>query len=163
MVEKKENDQKNDNKEQKKNITDKNEKPNNDLAKVYLKSVRISPKKLNVIISPIRGLNVEKAINYLSFSQKRISQQVKKALQSAIANAENNHQLDIDKLYVYEASVGKGLVMKRFRPRAKGRGVRILKPFSNLTIKLKEHIEIKNEIKKEIKDKKEKVLSEASK
>ena len=68
-------------------------------------------------------------------------------MQSAIANAENNHQLDVDKLYVHEASVGKGLVMKRFKPRAKGRGVRILKPFSNLTIKLKEQIK-KDKIKK---------------
>ena len=72
-----------------------------------------------------------------------ISYQIKKALQSVIANAENNHQLDVDKLYVHEASVGRGLVMKRFKARAKGRGVRILKPFSNLTIKLKEQIEAK--------------------
>ena len=118
-------------------------KKDNDFAKVYLKQIRISPKKLNIIISPIRGVNVEKALNYLSFSQKRISYQIKKALQSVIANAENNHQLDVDKLYVHEASVGRGLVMKRFKARAKGRGVRILKPFSNLTIKLKEQIEAK--------------------
>ncbi len=131
-------------------------KKEDDFSKVYLKSIRVSPKKLNIIISPIRGLNVEKALNYLSFSQKRISIQIKKALQSAIANAENNHQLDVDKLYVHEASVGKGLVMKRFKPRAKGRGVRILKPFSNLTIKLKEQTkkdrvektDNKNEVKK---------------
>ena len=129
-------------------------KKENDFAKVYLKSIRVSPKKLNLIISPIRGLNVEKALNYLSFSQKRISYQIKKALQSAIANAENNHQLDVDKLYVHEASVGKGLVMKRFKPRAKGRGVRILKPFSNLTIKLKEKSDVK-EINKKEKIKKE--------
>ena len=122
-------------------------KKEDNFSKVYLKSIRVSPKKLNIIISPIRGLNVEKALNYLSFSQKRISIQIKKALQSAIANAENNHQLDVDKLYVHEASVGKGLVMKRFKPRAKGRGVRILKPFSNLTIKLKEQIK-KDKIKK---------------
>ena len=126
-------------------------KKDDNLAKVYLKSVKISPKKLNMIISPIRGLNVEKAVNYLSFSQKRIALQVKKALQSAIANAENNHQLDVDKLYIYEASVGRGLVMKRFRPRAKGRGVNILKPFSNLTIKLKEQIIDTNLKKNEIK------------
>ncbi len=126
-----------------KNIINENEKKENDFAKVYLKSIRVSPKKLNIIISPIRGLNVERALNYLSFSQKRISFQIKKALQSAIANAENNHQLDVDKLYVHEASVGKGMVMKRFKPRAKGRGVRILKPFSNLTIKLKEQLETK--------------------
>lgn len=141
-------------KDKKKNVVAENIKNENDFAKVYLKSIRVSPKKLNLIISPIRGLNVEKALNYLSFSQKRISYQIKKALQSAIANAENNHQLDVDKLYVHEASVGKGLVMKRFKPRAKGRGVRILKPFSNLTIKLKEKSDVK-EIKKKEKNKKE--------
>ena len=141
-------------KNKKKNIASEVTKKENDFAKVYLKSIKVSPKKLNIIISPIRGLNVEKALNYLSFSQKRISYQIKKALQSAIANAENNHQLDVDKLYVHEASVGKGLVMKRFKPRAKGRGVRILKPFSNLTIKLKEQSDVK-EIKKKDKIKKE--------
>ena len=141
-------------KDKKKNVVAENIKNENDFAKVYLKSIKVSPKKLNLIISPIRGLNVEKALNYLSFSQKRISFQIKKALQSAIANAENNHQLDVDKLYVYEASVGKGLVMKRFKPRAKGRGVRILKPFSNLTIKLKEQSDVK-ETKKKDKIKKE--------
>ncbi len=141
-------------KDKKKNVVAENIKKENDFAKVYLKSIRVSPKKLNLIISPIRGLNVEKALNYLSFSQKRISYQIKKALQSAIANAENNHQLDVDKLYVHEASVGKGLVMKRFKPRAKGRGVRILKPFSNLTIKLKEKSDVK-EINKKEKIKKE--------
>ena len=130
-------------KSKKKNIVNETIKKDNDFAKVYLKSMKVSPKKLNIIISPIRGLNVEKALNYLSFSQKRISYQIKKALQSAIANAENNHQLDVDKLYVHEASVGKGLVMKRFKPRAKGRGARILKHFSNLTIKLKEQSETK--------------------
>ena len=130
-------------KSKKKNIVNETIKKDNDFAKVYLKSIKISPKKLNIIISPIRGLNVEKAQNYLSFSQKRISYQIKKALQSAIANAENNHQLDVDKLYVQEASVGKGLEMKRFKPRAKGRGARILKHFSNLTIKLKEQSETK--------------------
>ena len=141
-------------KDKKKNVVAENIKEENDFAKVYLKSIRVSPKKLNLIISPIRGLNVEKALNYLSFSQKRISYQIKKALQSAIANAENNHQLDVDKLYVHEASVGKGLVMKIFKPRAKGRGVRILKPFSNLTIKLKEKSDVK-EINKKEKIKKE--------
>ena len=131
------------NKEKKNKEVNEAIKKDNDFAKVYLKQIRISPKKLNIIISPIRGVNVEKALNYLSFSQKRISYQIKKALQSVIANAENNHQLDVDKLYVHEASVGRGLVMKRFKARAKGRGVRILKPFSNLTIKLKEQIEAK--------------------
>ena len=134
-------------KSKKKNIVNETIKKDNDSAKVYLKSIKVSPKKLNIIISPIRGLIVEKALNYLSFSQKRISYQIKKALQSAIANAENNHQLDVDKLYVHEASVGKGLVLKRFKPRAKGRGVRVLKHFSNLTIKLKEQSEIKQKEK----------------
>ena len=134
-------------KSKKKNIVNETIKKDNDSAKVYLKSMKVSPKKLNIIISPIRGLIVEKALNYLSFSQKRISYQIKKALQSAIANAENNHQLDVDKLYVYEASVGKGLVLKRFKARAKGRSVRILKPYSNLTIKLKEQSEIKQKEK----------------
>ena len=134
-------------KSKKKNIVNETIKKDNDSAKVYLKSMKVSPKKLNIIISPIRGLIVEKALNYLSFSQKRISYQIKKALQSAIANAENNHQLDVDKLYVHEASVGKGLVLKRFKPRAKGRGARILKHFSNLTIKLKEQSEIKQKEK----------------
>ena len=134
-------------KSKKKNIVNETIKKDNDSAKVYLKSIKVSPKKLNIIISPIRGLIVEKALNYLSFSQKRISYQIKKALQSAIANAENNHQLDVDKLYVHEASVGKGLVLKRFKPRAKGRGARIIKHFSNLTIKLKEQSEIKQKEK----------------
>ena len=157
MVEKNKTDEEINKKNKKKNVVNETVKKDNDFAKVYLKSVKVSPKKLNIIISPIRGLNVEKALNYLSFSQKRISYQIKKALQSAIANAENNHQLDVDKLYVHEASVGKGLVMKRFRPRAKGRGVRILKRFSNLTIKLKEQ---KEQIKKEIKDKEKNIKNE---
>tara|TARA_Y100000590_G_scaffold27911_1_gene31280 strand:+ start:2601 stop:3104 length:504 start_codon:yes stop_codon:yes gene_type:complete len=157
MVEKNKTDDEINKKNKKKNVVNEIAKKDNDFAKVYLKSIKVSPKKLNIIISPIRGLNAEKALNYLSFSQKRISYQIKKALQSAIANAENNHQLDVDKLYVHEASVGKGLVMKRFRPRAKGRGVRILKRFSNLTIKLKEQ---KEQIKKEIKDKEKNIKNE---
>ena len=148
MVEKTKTDEEINKINKKKNVINETIKKDNDFAKVYLKSVKVSPKKLNIIISPIRGLNVEKALNYLSFSKKRISDQIKKALQSAIANAENNHQLDVDKLYVHEASVGKGLVMKRFKARAKGRGVRILKPYSNLTIKLKEQLETKQKEKK---------------
>ena len=157
MVEKNKTDDEINKKNKKKNVVNEIAKKDNDFAKVYLKSIKVSPKKLNIIISPIRGLNAEKALNYLSFSQKRISYQIKKALQSAITNAENNHQLDVDKLYVHEDSVGKGLVMKRFRPRAKGRGVRILKRFSNLTIKLKEQ---KEQIKKEIKDKEKNIKNE---
>ncbi len=164
MVEKNKTDEEINKKNKKKNVVNEIVKKDNDFAKVYLKSIKVSPKKLNIIISPIRGLNVEKALNYLSFSQKRISYQIKKALQSAIANAENNHQLDVDKLYVHEASVGKSLVMKRFRARAKGRGARILKHFSNLTIKLKEQIEIQQEEeKKNIKKDQKKDMQEEKK
>ena len=103
-------------------------------AKSVVRNLRISPQKLNLVAAMIRGMDVNKAIATLSFSRRRISGDVKKALQSAIANAENNHSLDVDRLYVKEAHVDKGLVMKRFRARAKGRGARILKPFSHLTI-----------------------------
>jgi large subunit ribosomal protein L22 len=86
----------------------------------------------------IRGMNASKALATLSFSRRRIADDVKKALQSAIANAENNHSLDVDRLVVREAHVGKGLVMKRFHARARGRGARILKPYSHLTIVVSE-------------------------
>ena len=99
-----------------------------------VRNLRVSPQKLNLVATMIRGMDVNKAIAALSFSRRRIAGDVKKALQSAIANAENNHSLDVDRLFVKEAHVGKGLVMKRFRARAKGRGARILKPFSHLTI-----------------------------
>ncbi len=107
-------------------------------AQAVLNRVRISPQKLNLVASSIRGLHVDEAINQLTFSPKRISNDVKKLLESAVANAENNHGLDIDNLYVKEAWVGKSMVMKRFRARARGRGARIMKPFSNLTIVVKE-------------------------
>ena len=103
-------------------------------ARSVVRNLRVSPQKLNLVATMIRGLDVNKAIAALSFSRRRIADDVKKALQSAIANAENNHSLDVDRLFVKEAHVGKGLVMKRFRARAKGRGARILKPFSHLTI-----------------------------
>ena len=103
-------------------------------AMAKLRMLRTSPQKLNLVAAMIRGMAVNKAIATLTFSRRRISGDVKKALQSAIANAENNHSLDVDRLYVKDAHVGKGLVMKRFRARAKGRGARILKPFSHLTI-----------------------------
>ena len=96
--------------------------------------LRISPQKLGLVAQMIRGLKVEDALTELTFSKRRISQDVKKVLQSAIANAENNHDLDIDGLVVSEAYVGKNLVMKRFRPRARGRIGRIRKPFSQITI-----------------------------
>ena len=100
--------------------------------------IRTSPQKLNLVAQLIRGVKVDKALADLEFSRKRISNDVKKCLESAIANAENNHGLDIDSLVVSEAYVGKNLVMKRFRARARGRGARILKPFSELTIIVRE-------------------------
>jgi large subunit ribosomal protein L22 len=107
-------------------------------AQAKLRNLRISPQKLNLVAQSIRGLKVDKALNELEFSPKRIALDVRKCLQSAIANAENNHNLDIDSLVVSEAFVGKGLVMKRMNTRARGRGARIEKPFSNLTIIVKE-------------------------
>jgi large subunit ribosomal protein L22 len=103
-------------------------------ARAVTRLLRISPIKLNVVAAGIRGKKVETAIAELTFSRKRIAQEVKKTLQSAIANAENNHDLDVDDLVVAEAFVGKGLVMKRWRARARGRVGRIHKPFSRLTI-----------------------------
>jgi len=105
------------------------------------RNIRISPQKLNLVAQSIRGLDAGEALAELTFSRRRISGDVKKILQSAIANAENNHQLDVDKLYVAEATVGKNLVMKRWRARARGRVARIKKPFSNITIVLREHEE----------------------
>ena len=107
-------------------------------SKAIGKMIRISPYKLNLEAKSIRGKKVGDALSYLEFSKKRISNTVKDTLESAIANAENNHALDIDKLYVDEAFVGKNMVMKRWRARARGRAAKILKPFSQLTIVLKE-------------------------
>ena len=101
-------------------------------------TIRISPFKLNNLVKSIDNKKVNYAVNQLKFSQKRISLSVLKVLNAAISNAENNNQMDIDSLYVKEAFVGKGLSMKRFRPRAKGRASRIVKPFSKLTIILEE-------------------------
>jgi large subunit ribosomal protein L22 len=98
------------------------------------RSIRTSPRKLNLVAQSIRGKKAEAALNELTFSPKRVAGQVKKVLQSAIANAENNHDLDVDDLVVSEASVGKNLVLKRFHARARGRGARIEKPFSQVTI-----------------------------
>ena len=100
--------------------------------------LRISPRKLNVVAQLIRGKACGKALAELEFCRRRIAQDVRKVLQSAIANAENNHQLDVDRLYVAEATVGKTLVMKRFSPRARGRAARIEKPFSQLRVVLRE-------------------------
>src|SRR5215217_7330944 len=107
-------------------------------AQAVLHMVRVSPRKLNLVAQLIRGKKVSAALADLEFSRKRIAGSVKKTLQSAIANAENNHQLDVDNLIVAEAHVGKALVMKRFNPRARGRVGRILKPFSNLTVVVRE-------------------------
>ncbi len=102
------------------------------------RNMRISPIKLNEVAAMIRGKKVDRALADLTFSRKRIAREVKKTLESAIANAENNHDLDIDNLIVAEAYVGKRLVMKRWKPRARGRVGRILKPFSQLTIVVRE-------------------------
>jgi large subunit ribosomal protein L22 len=107
-------------------------------ARAKLRMIRISPQKLNLVAQSIRGKSAEKALAELEFSRKRISGDVRKVLQSAIANAENNHGLDIDSLIVSEAYVGKNLVMKRFRARARGRSAKIMKPFSELTIVVRE-------------------------
>ena len=103
-------------------------------AKAMTRLLRISPQKLNLVATGIRGKKVDAALADLTFSRKRIAREVKKTLESAIANAENNHDLDVDDLVVAEAFVGKGLVMKRWKPRARGRVGRIIKPFSRLTI-----------------------------
>ena len=107
-------------------------------AMAKLRMLKTSPQKLNLLAGLIRGKKVDKALNDLTFSKKRIAADVKKCLQSAIANAENNHNLDVDELIVSEAYVGKNLTMKRGRPRARGRFGRIIKPFSEITIKVRQ-------------------------
>ncbi|CAM5768897.1 50S ribosomal protein L22 [Labrys miyagiensis] len=107
--------------------------PDNE-AKAVARMLRVSPQKLNLVASMIRGKKVDSALADLTFSRKRIATDVKKTLQSAIANAENNHGLDVDDLIVSEAFVGKAFVIKRFHARARGRAGRIEKPFSNLTV-----------------------------
>lgn len=111
-------------------------------AMAFSRHLRTSPQKLNLVAASIRGLDCEKALAELAFSRRRIAGDVKKVLQSAIANAENNHQLDVDRLFVAEASVGKSIRMKRFRARARGRASRIEKPFSNLRLVVRERQEI---------------------
>lgn len=110
-------------------------------ALAYGRMMRGSPQKLNVVAESIRGLSCEAALAELKFSRRRIAGSVRKVLESAIANAENNHQLDVDRLFVAEASVGKGLVMKRWRARARGRVSRIQKPYSNLRVVVREREE----------------------
>ena len=113
----------------------------NNEAMAYAKHLRTSPQKLNLVAETIRGKKCEAALSELEFSRRRISGEVKKLLESAIANAENNHQLDVDRLYVTEATVGKTMVIKRWRARARGRVGRIQKPFSNLRLVVREREE----------------------
>lgn len=110
-------------------------------AKAFAKSIRVSPQKLNLIAQTLRGKTCQAALNELNFSRRRVAGEVKKVLQSAIANAENNHQLDVDRLEIAEATTGRQFVIKRWRARARGRVGRIMKPFSNLTIVVREREE----------------------
>ena len=119
---------------------------NSNTVKAVNKNVRSSPRKINILLKNIRGKKADLAIRDLSFLRQRIAHDIKKTLQSAISNAENNNQYDIDKLYIKEAYVGKSIVLKRFRPRAKGRASAIKKPYSNLTIILAEQIKLHKEL-----------------
>ena len=121
-------------------------KKNNNTVKAINKNVRSGARKINTLLKIIRGKKVDVAIKDLSFARQRIAFEIKKTVQSAIANAENNNQFDIDNLYVKEAYVGKSIVLKRFRARAKGRASAIKKPYSNLTIILSENIKKKKEL-----------------
>jgi len=112
-------------------------------AKAVARLLRGSPRKLNLVAQLIRGKDAGSALSELTFSKRRIAGPVKRVLQAAIANAENNHQLDVDRLYVAEASVGRGFVMRRFHARARGRGAPIVKPWSNLTVVVREREESK--------------------
>lgn len=107
-------------------------------ARAFSRSIRVSPRKLNLMAQLIRGKSAEAALAELTFNKRRIALEVKTVLESAIANAENNHQLDVDQLFVAQAYVGKSIVMKRWSPRARGRVGHIIKPFSNLTIVVRE-------------------------
>jgi len=118
---------------------------NKNLVKAINRNVRSSPRKINLLLKSIRGKKADIAIRDLTFARQRVAHDIKKTVQSAIANAENNNQYDIDNLYVKEAFVGKSLVLKRFRARAKGRASGIKKPYSNLTIILSEQINKKEE------------------
>ena len=120
-------------------------KNNKNIVKAINRNVRSSPRKVNLLLRNIRGKKADIAIRDLSFAKKRIAHDIKKTVQSAVANAENNNQYDIDNLYVTEAYVGKSIVLKRFRARAKGRASGIKKPYSNVTIVLSEKINKKEE------------------
>ena len=119
---------------------------NENIVKAVNRNVRSSPRKINILLKNIRGKKVDIAIRDLSFARQRIAFEIKKTVQSAIANAENNNQYDIDNLYIKEAYVGKSVVLKRFRARAKGRASGIKKPYANLTIILSENINKKKEL-----------------
>jgi len=122
-------------------------KKNNNTVKAINRNVRSGARKINTLLKNIRGKKVDVAIKNLSFARQRIAFEIKKTVQSAIANAENNNQFDIDNLYIKEAYVGKSIVLKRFRARAKGRASAIKKPYSNLTIILSENIKKKEELR----------------
>ena len=119
---------------------------NKNIVKAINKNVRSSPRKLNLLLKNIRGKKVDVAIRDLSFARRRIAFEIKKTVESAVANAENNNQYDIDNLYIKEAYVGKSIVLKRFRARAKGRASGIKKPYTNLTIILSENINNKGDL-----------------
>ena len=121
-------------------------KKNNNTVKAINKNVRSGARKINILLKNIRGKKVDVAIKNLSFARQRIASEIKKTVQSAVANAENNNQFDIDNLYIKEAYVGKSIVLKRFRARARGRASAIKKPYSNLTIILSENIKKKEEL-----------------
>ena len=119
---------------------------NKNIVKAINKNVRSSPRKINLLLKNIRGKKADIAIRNLSFARQRIAFDIKKTVQSAVANAENNNQYDVDNLYIKEAYVGKSIVLKRFRPRAKGRASAIKKPYANLTIILSEKTNEKKEL-----------------
>ena len=119
---------------------------NKNIVKAINRNVRSSPRKINILLKNIRGRKADLVIRDLNFARQRIASEIKKTVQSAVANAENNNQFDIDNLYVKEAYVGKSIVLKRFRARAKGRASAIKKPYSNLTIILSENIKKKEEL-----------------
>jgi len=122
------------------------QKNNKNTVKAVNRNVRSSPRKINILLKNIRGKKADLVIRDLSFARQRIAFDIKKTVQSAIANAENNYQYDIDNLYVSEAYVGKSIVLKRFRPRAKGRASGIKKPYSNITIILSEKIKKEEDV-----------------
>jgi large subunit ribosomal protein L22 len=132
-------------------------------AKAVGYNIRTSPRKLNLVAQTIRGKKVDAALNELTFSPKRVSHEVKKVLQSAIANAENNHDLDVDDLVVIEASVGKNMVLQRFHARARGRGASVEKPFAQITIVVEEKAAALEEKKAAAKAKKAEKIKAAGK